>query len=979
MWRDGPNPYPAVREAPKPFIRVFEAVDVRLLGPVEVVDGTGTVLHIPGARPRALLAVLALHTPNVVSTDHLLETLWGDEPIASPESSLHVAVSRLRGAIGQDNISTVAGGYRLEIAAANSDVERFRRHAQRGRQFLTLGHPAKAAEGFRHALAQWRGDPLVDLRQFEFAEQASRQLAEERMSVVEALMDAELAAGDHQLVVGELSGLVDEFPLRERLWGQLMLALYRSGRQADALRTFQRLKTTLGEELGIEPSQELVDLEERILLHDPALDDRLESPAEDWPEEPEYLNFEAGEVIVEEGAPADTVYWVEEGLVEVFNADPDGGTTVLAELGPGHYFGELASLLGTGRTASVRAATFTTVSLHSVHSFRSRLGVERTKPPTRPDGQEAVKELVDQGQYLQAYDLAAGLLESGSGDSEIRYLAVLALARSGATDQARRRYDSLGLGSIAPASVPPQLAEDIVALAASLDKRMALVRSGEDRIAWSVRSAAGYQKAFEQSGSAYLAVNAATMWMLAGQDDRAGTSAHEALAALAGQSEARTDDDLYWDAATEAEAALVLGEVGRAGDVLARAGQASQGNWAARAVTLQQLKLVCEHRDLDPDVLAPIHNPAIAHFCGHRILPPGQTGRFPVTEEEQVADQLEKTFDRLGVGIGFGSLAAGADILAAEALLARGAELQVVLPFDRDEFVRTSVAPAGPEWAGRFDRCLAEANNVVTAVSSEYLDDPVLFDFCSQIAMGDALIRSRFLQARVHQIAVWDGVESDSPAGTAVDVAHWAATGREPTIIPVTPGTPSTNQPARQGRRIAAIVFADFAGFSKLTDAQLVVFQDKVMGGLAEALEPFQHQLLSGRTWGDGLYLVFDDIASAAESALLLQEKMRELDFRSVGLGEIKGMRVAAHATPVFDGWDPIAGTRLFYGAGVTQTARIEPRTPEGEIYTTHPFAALAILAGDRTFDCQYVGTMPTAKDYGTLPLFTLRRRRSLL
>jgi len=86
-------------------------------------------------------------------------------------------------------------------------------------------------------------------------------------------------------------------------------------------------------------------------------------------------------------------------------------------------------------------------------------------------------------------------------------------------------------------------------------------------------------------------------------------------------------------------------------------------------------------------------------------------------------------------------------------------------------------------------------------------------------------------------------------------------------------------------------------------------------------------------------------------------------------------VRVAAHAAPVFDGWDPIAGTRLFYGSGVTQTARIEPRTPEGEIYTTQPFAALAILSGDRSFDTKYVGTLPTAKDYGEFPLFALRRK----
>ena len=341
-----------------------------------------------------------------------------------------------------------------------------------------------------------------------------------------------------------------------------------------------------------------------------------------------------------------------------------------------------------------------------------------------------------------------------------------------------------------------------------------------------------------------------------------------------------------------------------------------------------------------------------------------------------MAKELAETVERLGVGVGYGSLAAGADILAAEALIDRGAELHVVLPFDRDEFIRTSVAPAGSNWVHRFERLLAEADSVETAVNGEYLDDPILFDFCSQFAMGTTLMRAGYLEADAHQVAVWDGMPTGASAGTAVDIAHWRGTGRPSTVISVGADTkPPGGPPAKPLRRIRGIVFADFAGFSTLSDAQLVTFQDLVMGGLATAIEPFQPQLLSGRTWGDGLYLVFEDIGAAAECALALQEMIGAMDFEEMGLAGIRGIRVAAHATPVFDGWDPIAGTRLFYGSGVTQAARIEPRTPEGEIYTTQPFAALAMLTGDRSYDTQYVGTLPTAKDYGEFPLFALRRR----
>ncbi len=147
------------------------------------------------------------------------------------------------------------------------------------------------------------------------------------------------------------------------------------------------------------------------------------------------------------------------------------------------------------------------------------------------------------------------------------------------------------------------------------------------------------------------------------------------------------------------------------------------------------------------------------------------------------------------------------------------------------------------------------------------------------------------------------------------------------------------------------------------------------MKEVSARLEPYRPQLLSSRTWGDGIYLVFNDVAAAAECALDLVSAVGEFDMAAAGLPQLRGLRVAAHAAPVFEGWDPISGSQLFYGVGVTQAARIEPRTPEGEIYTTHAFASLAMLSSSDTFECQYVGTLPTAKNYGDMPLYALRHR----
>ena len=953
--------------------RVLSVVDLRMLGAVEAVDSAGQAVKLGGVRQRGLLALLALHAPNTVATDEIVEAMWGEAGVARPEAALHMAMNRLRSAIGEELIVTEPGGYRLEVPTSNSDLARFRALLQRGIQLQTLGHPTKACESFRHALAQWRGPALNDVREYEFAEQESRLLEDERLLVVEHLMESMLAAGEHDLVIGELFGLVEAFPFRERMWHLLMLALYRSGRQAEALAAFKALRTKLGEELGIEPGPELTDLEERILLHDPSLTDFEPAPGE-LGYEVEYVNFSPGDTIVEQGNLASSVYWIEEGRVEVLAIDGSGTTNRLTELGAGRYFGELAATLGTRRTATVRALAPTTVSVHDLRSFRIRLGLERKKSPDAADLTDQLLDLIRRGQYLEAYDRAAGLMEVGETAPEIRYLGVLSLARSGATAQAQKRYSQYGLGSIDPSTLTPRLAGDIAVLSARLDKDEALARvDAVERTQWAERAARGYEAVYDRIGSAYHGVNAATMWLLAGNTERASDLAARAVDAPADQG------DVYWDSATEAEAALITGDLERASSALERAAAAGHDLYAGRATTLKQLKLVCRLQGIDLDILAPIRNPTVVHYCGHRILPAGQMGRFPAEEESRVRAELDRTFAELEVMVGFGSLAAGADILAAESLLERGAELHVVLPFAKDEFVRTSVVQAGHEWVSRFEAALARADTVEIASTGEYLDDPVMFDFCARIAMGDALIHARYLETDAHQVAVWDGTPSEGVAGTAVDVRSWNTTGAASTVIPVTPGEPfSGSFELDNPREIRAIVFADFAGFSKLTDAQRLQFQEKVMNRLAGRLEPYRPQILSGNTWGDAIHLVFGDIAGAAECALDLITAVEDIDTEALGLPQLRGLRIAAHAAPVFQGWDPISGSHLYYGAGLTQAARIEPRTPEGEIYTTHAFAALAMLSASSSFECQYVGTLPTAKQFGDMPLYALRRKVSV-
>jgi DNA-binding SARP family transcriptional activator len=253
-----------------------DALDIRLLGPLEV-RLAGAPVELGGAKPRAILAMLALEAGRVVSVDQLVEAGWGTEAPLRAVNSVPVYISQLRKALGASRIETRAPGYLLRVEEGELDLVRFDEQVQAAAIARSRGDHAAAASLLREALALWRGPALADLAGNEFLTESAR-LEEHRLVVTEDLMEAELALGAHHHLVAELEVLVRAHPLRERLRAQLMLALYRSDRQAEALRAYQDLRRVLGDELGIEPSRELASLEEAMLLQRPELEWRVASP-----------------------------------------------------------------------------------------------------------------------------------------------------------------------------------------------------------------------------------------------------------------------------------------------------------------------------------------------------------------------------------------------------------------------------------------------------------------------------------------------------------------------------------------------------------------------------------------------------------------------------------------------------------------------------------------------------------------------------
>lgn len=317
-------------------------IEFRLLGPLEVLRD-GTALRFVAPRQRSLLAILLAHANELVPADRLADALWEGHPPPSATTALQVHVSRLRKVLETDRdprlLVTRDPGYLVRVDAGQLDTLRFERLLAEGRMALVAGDALTAARVLDEGLAMWRGPALGDMAELPFAQGWAARLDQLRLAAIEERTEAYIACGRHVEVVADLEALVAREPLRERLWGQLMIALYRSGRQADALRAYQRLRAVLAEELGLDPSPELQRLEQAILRQDLALEwapapetaPRTEQPVVLQPVSPRPGAFVGREPELES-----LRHWLEEamageGRLVLLRGEPGIGKTGIAE------------------------------------------------------------------------------------------------------------------------------------------------------------------------------------------------------------------------------------------------------------------------------------------------------------------------------------------------------------------------------------------------------------------------------------------------------------------------------------------------------------------------------------------------------------------------------------------------------------------------------------------------------------------------
>lgn len=573
---------------------------------------------------------------------------------------------------------------------------------------------------------------------------------------------------------------------------------------------------------------------------------------------------------------------------------------------------------------------------------------------------EAAADALRRGDLLRALDLAAAALVHHPDSLDLQYIRILALARMGSD---RAALDQYRAGDLAIS----QVVEHRVLLGRLL-KDAAGKAPMEERPAAFAAASEAYRRVYEESGDPYPGINAASLSLLAGDHRAAEETAREIL----GQDSVSRPSN-FFSAATKAEALLILGDIESAGAVLRKALALEGADDGARSSTLRQFRLLLTRLQQPEEkasaLVRTLQPSPVITYCGHMFRPDRLA-------EKRLAHAIDDALDRAVAKVAYGSLACGADILVAEAVLRRGGELNVVLPFDDQAFIDRSILPGGEGWLKRFECCLQSARSVTYASLSEYVRDRGQFRFGLLLAMGLAKLRANSLGAEALQLAVWDGTSPDADAGTSAEVRHWRECGGE-TIV-VDPGQIDRNcgqrkaSPERRAERaLRAILFADFAGFSRLRESVLPTFASEVLGRVAGVLANHEQSICARNTWGDGVFVVLRSATAAAALAAELQQALRPVDEAMLG-AEGMGMRISVHFGPVYQAQDPVTHSTTCFGREVNCAARIEPVTPVGGVYLTQTLAAMLALEAPDRFDLCYVGRLDLAKDYGKIPLYRL-------
>jgi class 3 adenylate cyclase len=597
------------------------------------------------------------------------------------------------------------------------------------------------------------------------------------------------------------------------------------------------------------------------------------------------------------------------------------------------------------------------------------------------------------GQTMFAHDVLREGLEVFPQELRLNQLYSLSLIKCGFLLEARDRLARL--------AEQGHRDEETLGILGRVYKEMWLAAGDGDRKHPALRTARDlYMKAFRLSRGYYSGINAASLSMLLGEAAAARRLAHAVIRACQERLRARTSGQ-YWAAAALGEAHLLLGEQEEAVRWYGFARDRAGADYPKLASTRRQLRLLARYLTVDEAVLAGLRIPPIVAFAGHMLDAPGRRDpRFPESAAAAVKRGIEQVLQSLGASIGYSSAACGSDVLFLEALQARGGETNVVLPFTRADFFAGSVDFAGRGWVRRAERALAKCVRVEQATSGKHNADDLLFSYANSLIMGRAVLRSRFLETEPHLLAVWDGRDRRARGGTAESIRAWKGSGLPLTVIRSStgevlelgagvaarspfraklPGAPGPHvQRGAVRRGIVAMLFADLVGYSRLEEEQFPSYVRGYLGALAAQLKSVRGRPIFKNIWGDAILFVFSDVLAAADYAMGLRDLVRGTAWNEKGLPQGLAIRIGLHVGPVYYAREPVLGRLNFFGTHVNQAARIEPITSPGNVYASEQFAAFLLWRPDSRLDCRYVGEIVLPKEFGSYPIYHLRRQSDI-
>lgn len=602
-------------------------------------------------------------------------------------------------------------------------------------------------------------------------------------------------------------------------------------------------------------------------------------------------------------------------------------------------------------------------------------------------GNDAV-DLARQALSLAQPTLACEILRiSGSDDiraqAQARYLAALAHARVGAL----ARAEAFALSLIDDPGAAELHTQALALIGRVAKDRLLRLPPGTAREHALQRALDCYRRAWELGGGIFPAINAATMLRMRGAVESSRASALK-VRELAASSTAEP----FWIDATLGEAALLLGDYDLAADCYAKARDAAGAQVGHVATMRRQLRLLQHTIDVPAQVVASLDLPRVVAFTGHMIDAPGRLRpRLPHEVEGALLQRLAQRLQSMNAGFGYCSAACGADLLFVEAMLARGAEVHLTLPFARDDFLATSVAFAGTDWVARFEHALTQVTSVSYGVRERYLGDESLYPYAGALMQGAAILRARELESEPLLLAVVDRDAEREPGGARDLLERWRKLGlpsdaidaselRE-VVIPVPAArSASVALPAVElrghglRRNVRTMLFADMVGFSGLGEEDTPSFLVHFLGAVADMLHTCGVPPVFVNTWGDGLFMVFEDVVAGADFALRLRDAVLSEDWPARGLPAGTNLRIGMHVGPVFEALDPIIGRPNYFGSHVVRAARIEPVTAPGSVFVSAELARCLAASGAPEFTTDYLGVLPLAKRYGDDSLYRLRR-----